>query len=278
MANNCCCFITVSTSEVAVVEDCGKFSRIAEAGLSCLNPCCCELYVGSVSLRLQELNVQMETKTKDNVFVTVHVSVQYQAIKEKVYEAFYILSDHKQQMRAYIYDVVRASLCAMTLDHSFECKEEVSQSLKVHLSEVMTDYGYSILNALVLDISPAARVRDAMNEINASKRMKEAAYQKAEGDKVVKVKRAEAEAESMYLSGVGVARQRKAIMDGLRESVVEFSSEIKGSSTKDVMDLLVLNQYFDTLQDIGKGNTKCVFLSGDTQPYRQGILEANASY
>ena len=126
-------------------------------------------------------------------------------------------------MKAYIYDVIRAALCTMTLDHSFESKEEISHSLKTHLSEVMNEYGYQILNALVLDLAPAAKVRDAMNEINASKRLKEAAYQRAEGDKIVKVKRAEAEAEAMYLSGVGVARQRKAIMEGLRY-VVHFSA------------------------------------------------------
>lgn len=125
-------------------------------------------------------------------------------------------------MKAYIFDVIRAALCSMTLDHSFASKEEISLSLKTHLSEVMTDYGYMILNALVLDLAPAAKVRDAMNEINASKRLKEAAYQRAEGDKIVKVKRAEAEAESMYLSGVGVARQRKAIMDGLRLVVFTY--------------------------------------------------------
>ena len=164
----------------------------------------------------------------------------------------------------------------MTLDHSFESKEEISHQLKTHLQEVMSLYGYTILNALVTDLSPAQKVKDgqyllviflhrrilinfisliflkncylAMNEINASKRLKEAAYQRAEGEKIVKVKRAEAEAESMYLSGVGVARQRKAIMDGLRDSIIDFSSDISGSTPKDVMDLLVLNQYFDTLQ------------------------------
>lgn len=169
-------------------------------------------------------------------------------MKEKIYNAFYTLSDHRQQMRAYIFDVCRAAVCAMTLDQAFESKEEISQSLKTHLSDTMDDYGYQILNALVLDMAPAARVRDAMNEINASKRMKEAAYQRAEGEKLVVVKRAEAEAESMYLSGIGVAKQRKAIMEGLRDSVVGFSGEITGTTTKDVMDLLILNQYFDTLQ------------------------------
>lgn len=143
-------------------------------------------------------------------------SIQYHAIRDNIYAAHYILSDHRQQMRSYVYDVIRATLPTMTLDSAFEAKEEVSVTLKQHLEKVMSEYGYAIMQALVTDLTPDARVRDAMNEINASKRLKEAAYARAEGEKVLKVKRAEAEAESMYLSGVGVARQRKAIMDGLR--------------------------------------------------------------
>jgi regulator of protease activity HflC (stomatin/prohibitin superfamily) len=218
---------------------------------------------------VQELKVDCEAKTKDNVFVQVAASVQYQVIREKVYESFYILQNPHAQMKAYVFDVIRSTLPTMDLDEAFESKEEVSMALKTHLAEVMQTYGYQILQALVTDLTPDSRVRDSMNEINASKRLKEAAYQRAEGEKVLKVKRAEAEAESMYLSGVGVARQRKAIMDGLRcsilflaiavfslilslccrhrESIMLFSTEIAGTTPKDVMDLLVLNQYFDTL-------------------------------
>lgn len=183
-------------------------------------------------------------------------------------------------MRAYVYDSIRSSLCSMTLDHAFESKEEISLQLKTHLQEIMSNYGLMIMNALVTDLTPDARVRDAMNEINASKRLKESAYQRAEGEKVLKVKRAEAEMESMYLSGCGVARQRKAIMDGLKDSIVEFSSNIHGASPKDVMDLLVLNQYFDTLQEMGNhASSRCVFLSnsGGESSMRNQILEANAA-
>lgn len=269
-----CYCITVSTSEIAVIESFGKFSKLAQAGCSVLF---CEYEVGRMSLRIQELSVSIETKTKDNVFVHVNVSVQYQAIREKIYNAFYLLSDHQVQMRAYVFDVIRSALCTMTLDHAFESKEEISHQLKMHLQETMAEYGYTILNALVIDLSPAPKVRDAMNEINASKRLKEAAYQRAEGEKIVKVKRAEAEAESMYLSGVGVARQRKAIMDGLKDSIVEFSTNIKGTNAKDVMDLLVMNQYFDTLHDIGS-HSKMIFLSGsDSGDVRSAILQANAA-
>jgi len=271
-----CCCATVSTSEVGIIESFGKFARVVDAG--CFFLCCpIEYLAARVSLRVQELNVSLETKTKDNVFVSVHVSVQYQVIKDRVYSAHYVLSDPHSQMKAYVYDSIRASLCHMTLDHSFESKEEISLSLKTHLQEIMNHYGYTILQALVTDLSPDPRVRDAMNEINASKRLKEAAYQRAEGEKILKVKKAEAEAESMYLSGVGVARQRKAIMDGLKDSIVEFQNNVAGTAPKDIMDLLVLNQYFDTLQDMGNGNTKCVFLASDSNNFRTQLLEAQAA-
>lgn len=181
------------------------------------------------------------------MFVNVACSVQFQVMTEKVYQAHYVLANTKAQMTAYVYDVIRSTIPTMTLDEAFESKEQVSVNVKAQLVEVFTTYGYIILQALVTDLSPDARVRDAMNEINASKRLKEAAYQRAEGEKVLKVKRAEADAESMYLSGVGVARQRKAIMEGLRESILLFSSEITSTSAADIMDLLILNQYFDTL-------------------------------
>ncbi len=179
--------------------------------------------------------------------MTVNCSVQYQAIRENVYSAYYVLSDHVGQMDAYIFDVIRATVPSMTLDETFESKEDISHSIKNHLQEIMRTYGFTILQALITDLVPAAVVRDAMNEINAAKRLKESAYQRAEGEKILKVKRAEAESESMYLSGVGVAKERKAIMDGLQKSVSDFSQDITAVSSKDVIDLLILNQYFDTL-------------------------------
>jgi len=271
--------MTVSTGEVAVIEYFGKFNRISDPGLICL--CApCEYIVGRQSLRVQQLTVECETKTKDNVFVQIHISVQYQVIKEKIYSAFYVLQNPHQQLTAYVYDVIRASLPGMDLDQAFESKDDISRSLKHHLEEIMSSYGFLILQALVTEMIPDQRVRNAMNEINASKRLKEAATQRAEGEKIVKVKKAEAEAESMYLSGVGVARQRKAIMDGFRDNLVEFTSSVDGSSSKEILDLLVLNQYFDTLHDVaGNPGTKCVFLSNDAGPaeMRNSILQANAS-
>jgi len=279
MSLSCCCFTQISTSEVGVIERFGKYSRFAEAGCNPLL-CPCEYLAGIVSLKVQELKVELETKTKDNVFVTIHISVQYVAVRDKVYQAYYSLTDLNQQMKSYVFDVVRASLCNLTLDQSFEAKDEISHEVKKHLAEVMDTYGYTILNALVTDLTPDDRVRNAMNEINASKRLKEAAYQRAEGEKVVKVKNAEALSESMYLQGVGVSKQRQAIMNGLQESIVDFSKIVQGTSAKEIMDLLVLTQYFDTLQEMGQ-HSRMIFLASDDNSssgaIRQAFLEAEAA-
>jgi len=254
------CVVCVNTSEVGVVERCGQYNKLASPGCNCIVwPC--EEMVGQMSLRVQSLDVRCETKTLDNVFVDVVVSVQYQVIPDSIYDAFYRLSNPRQQITAYVYDVVRSTIPNQTLDHAFEAKEEIAQSVKQTLAHTLTTYGYHILNTLVTDLTPDARVRNAMNEINANKRLKEAAYEKAEGEKILVVKSAEAEAESKYLSGVGVAKQRKAIVDGLRESISEFASHVEGTNSKDIIDLLLMTQYFDMLKDIGaKPNCSTVFI------------------
>ncbi|KAJ8605544.1 hypothetical protein CTAYLR_000106 [Chrysophaeum taylorii] len=275
----CCCFECVQTSEVGVVETCGKYDRLASAGPHFL----CYPFVamaGRVSLRVQQLDVGCETKTLDNVFVSVVISVQYSVTEESIYEAFYRLTNPEQQIRSYVYDVVRSTLPLMNLDAAFEAKEEVADSVKKSLSAVMSSYGYEIHQALVTDLSPDVKVKTAMNEINASKRLKEAAFEKAEGEKIILVKSAEAAAESKYLSGVGVARQRKAIVDGLRDSISHFSHQVHGSSPKDVIDLLLLTQYFDMLKDVGNHpNTSTFYLPSKktkSSAVRDGILQATA--
>lgn len=254
------CIVCVQQSEVGVVERCGRYSKLASAGCNCVwYPC--EQVVGRLSLRVQSLDVRCETKTSDNVFVDVNVSIQYSVIQEKVYWAFYRLQNPRQQITSYVYDVIRATIPMFTLDSAFEAKEEIAQSVKEALSQTMDSYGYLILNTLVTDMTPDMRVRNAMNEINANKRLKEAAYEKAEGEKVLVVKSAEAEAESKYLSGLGVARQRKAIVDGLRDSISEFKKDVQDSSSKDIVDLLLITQYFDMLKDVGaKPNCATVFI------------------
>mmetsp|Transcript_409 Transcript_409/g.566 ORF Transcript_409/g.566 Transcript_409/m.566 type:complete len:280 (-) Transcript_409:2139-2978(-) len=247
------CFFTVSTAEVGVVERFGKFSRMVQPGLGCVI-CPMEQLVGRLSFRVQQLDVRVETKTLDNVFITTVVSVQYQILREKVYEAFYALTNPTQQITAHVYDVMRSQLPTLELDAVFEAKEELALAVKNALSETMNQYGYQILQALITDLDPDQRVKNAMNEINSSKRLKFAVAERSEGDKILQVKSAEAEAEAKYLSGVGVAKQRKAIVDGLKSSIVDFSDGVKGSSTKDVMDLLLLTQYFDMVKDVGQAN------------------------
>ena len=154
------------------------------------------------------------------------------------------------RIQSYVFDVVRSTVPKMELDEAFTSKDEVATAVLTQLQDVMKDYGYEILNTLVTDLSPDNKVKASMNEINASKRLKEASSHKAEADKIKQVKAAEAEAEARYLSGLGVARQRKAIVQGLQESVSEFSNEV-GTRPKDVMDILLLSQYFDTLNTVG---------------------------
>lgn len=229
------------------------------------------------SYKTEYCEVSLKTKTIDNVFVVVAVACNYQVSRDGVYQAYYSLQNREGQLKAYIKDGIRTSFCTMTLDGAYAAKEEVSLDLKQSLANTFQEHGLNILSVLVREITPDAKVMTAMNEINASKRMKEAAYQRAEGEKVIMVKRAEAEAESMYLSGEGVAKQRKAIMDGLKESIVEFSASVHGTSAKDIMDLLVLNQYFDALEAIGQNpNVKVVLLPSDSNDVRNGIMEANA--
>jgi len=233
---------------------CGKYQHEAQAGLHFVCWPYCDI-PNTVSLRVQQLNVQCDTKTHDNVTVQINVAVQYQVRPEKVYDAFYKLTDAKVQIRAYIEDVVRSKIPEMTLDQAYEEKNTVAQNVKETLDAVMDEYGYQIQQALVTDLTPDNRVQLAMNEIDANRRLKEAATEKAEADKVMLVKAAEADAESKYLSGVGIARQRKAIVDGLRDSVLEFSGNVPGTGPQDVINLLMITQYFDMLKDVGNNPT-----------------------
>jgi len=235
---------------VGVVEDLGQFKQLLDPGLHCIFYPLSNV-VGRMSLRIQQLDVVCETKTKDNVFVQVGVAVQYRVLVDGAYDAYYRLTDPRNQIQSYVFDVVRSTVPRMDLDDAFVSKDEVGSAVLTQLRDVMKDYGYEIKKTLVTDLAPDNRVKASMNEINASRRLKEAASHKAEADKVKQVKAAEAEAEARYLSGLGVARQRKAIVHGLQESVGSFSSEVEGATPKDVMDILLLTQYFDTLASVG---------------------------
>eukprot|EP00922_Rhytidocystis_sp_ex-Travisia-forbesii_P029188 GHVS01042742.1.p1 GENE.GHVS01042742.1~~GHVS01042742.1.p1 ORF type:complete len:284 (-),score=37.37 GHVS01042742.1:267-1118(-) len=266
-----CCY-SVPNDKVYVVEQCGKFSKLAHPGLLVLPlPCVCTV-AGRVSTRIGQIDVLVETKTKDNVFVQINVSVQFVVRMDKVFEAHYSLQNHVEQIRSYVFDVVRSTVPNQNLDDVFESKDEIATSVKQQLKQTMDAFGYSIVKTLVTDINPDQRVKNAMNEINASKRNRIAAQEKAEADKLLAVKRAEAEAEAKYLQGAGIARQRKAIVEGLRDSVSDFRSNMKGMEAKDVLDLVLITQYFDTLKDIGLSSGKqTIFV-----PHNPGSLSALA--
>lgn len=241
---------TVRQQTAAIVERFGKFKKISSAGLNFKIPLIDKI-AGRVSLRVQQLDVRVETKTKDNVFVFVVVSVQYYVLPTKVVDAFYRLQNPQEQITAYVFDTVRARVPNVVLDQLFETKDDIANAVKTELDSVMDDFGYGIVKALVTDIDPDAKVKVSMNEINAAQRLREAAIQQAEADKIRVVKAAEGEAESKALQGQGIANQRKAIIEGLRESVESFSSAVDGVNSQDVMNLVMMTQYFDTLKELG---------------------------
>jgi regulator of protease activity HflC (stomatin/prohibitin superfamily) len=279
--------VCINESDVAILERCGKFHGLARPGCHFLN--CCEgvAVKGIITSRLRPLDVRCETKTKDNVFVTLKVNIQYLIAAEKEYQAFYSLDNHESQIQAYVFDVVRSSVPKMPLDSVFEQKEEIAKAVKSELCKCMEEYGWTILQCLIAEIEPDHKVKAAMNEINAAQRNRVATVDKAEAEKILVVKQAEAEAESKYLGGVGIARQRKAIADGLRDSVLTFTDNVPGAVARDVMDLVLITQYFDTLKDLGeKSHASVIFLpqasgaSGaggmSSEQIRAGMLEAHA--
>jgi len=276
----CCCCKCVNTGEIGLIEKFGRFNRVARAGFTFVMwPL--EDIAGLQTLRVQQLDVLTESKTKDDVTVHVKVAVQYQVIPDKVYDAFYRLTRPELQIRAYVDDVVRSTMPRMTLDTAFEAKEDVARSVKESLDKVMHEYGYQIMQALVTDLQPDVKVRNAMNEINAAKRQKLAAAEKAEADKILLVKAAEAESEAKYLSGVGVARQRKAIVDGFKDSVLDFTGGVEGTTPKDIINMMMVTQYLDMLKDVGQCPTNSTTFvphsigGGDTgSQVRDGLMQA----
>ncbi|KAK1282652.1 Hypersensitive-induced response protein 1 [Acorus calamus] len=245
------CCIQVDQSTVAIKEQFGKFDEVLEPGCHCLPWIFGKRIAGQLSLRLQQLDVKCETKTKDNVFVNVVASIQYRALADKASDAFYKLSNTRSQIQAYVFDVIRASVPKLNLDDAFEQKNDIARAVENELEKAMSAYGFEIVQTLIVDIEPDERVKRAMNEINAAARMRVAANEKAEAEKILQIKKAEGEAESKYLSGLGIARQRQAIVDGLRDSVLGFSVNVPGTTAKDVMDMVLVTQYFDTMKEIG---------------------------
>jgi len=240
---------TVRTYTAGVVERFGKFNRVAQPGLHVLVPWC--ETVRFMDLQIRQADVNVETKTKDNVFVTIPVSVQYQVLPDKVFEAYYKLSSPQKQIESYVFNSILGHVPTLTLDEAFEQQATISAAVKRELDAVMSEFGYNILKALVTDIVPDAKVKAAMNDINAAQREQTAAQARGEAEKILKVKQAEAEAQSKALQGEGVAKQRQAIIQGLQASVEQFQTAVEGSTARDVMSMVLLTQYFDTLRDIG---------------------------
>jgi regulator of protease activity HflC (stomatin/prohibitin superfamily) len=273
---------TVEQQTVAIVQRLGRFQREAGPGIHMKIPLIDQI-VSRLNLRVQQLDVQVETKTEDNVFVHMLVSVQYFVLPEKIYEAQYKLDDARRQITSYVFDVVRAQVPKIKLDDVFERKDDIAEAVKVELSHVMEGFGYGIVKALVTDIEPDARVKEAMNEINAAQRMRVAANEKGEAERILKVKLAEGDAQSKALQGRGIADQRQAIVAGLRDSVDEFQRSVPGTTAKDVMNLVLMTQYFDMLKEIGASTRSTAILiphspghlSSLTEQIRTAMIEAD---
>lgn len=272
---------TVEQQTVRIVERFGKFLKMGRPGLNFKLP-----LIDSVSrpfdMKLQQLTVASETKTKDNVFVRIDVAIQYEPIPEKVYEAYYRLQNPGNQITSYVYDSVRSQVPELTLDDVFLQKNTIADSIEKALEEHMTEFGYSVVKVLVIDVVPDKQVQDAMNEIQAATRLAQAAQQKGEAAKTLVVKNAEAEAESKKLQGEGIANQRKAIIEGLKESIASMAEAV-GVDSKEVMNLVLLTQYFDTMKEVGTGSgSKVVFLPSSpggmrnfADEIRTAIMSAN---
>src|SRR6478736_3443819 len=256
-------FFTVKQQTSVIIERFGKFMSVRNSGLQFKIPLI-DRIAGRVNLRIQQLDVLIETKTKDNVFIKMKVSVQFKVIQEHVYEAFYKLEYPHDQITAYVFDVVRAEVPKLILDDVFERKDDIAVAVKRELNEAMTTYGYDIINTLVTDIDPDIQVKNAMNRINAADREKTAAEFEGESTRIRIVAKAKAEAESKRLQGQGIADQRREIARGLVESV-EVLNKV-GINSQEASALIVITQHYDTLQAIGADtNSNLILLPNSPQ-------------
>ncbi len=248
---------TVKQQTALVVERFGKFHSVRTAGLQFKIPIL-DRTAGRINLKIQQLDVVVETKTKDNVFVRLKVSVQFNVLSDSIYDAFYKLQNPTEQITAYVFDTVRAEVPKMRLDDVFERKDDVALAIRRELEEAMNDYGYGIIKALVTDIDPDQAVKNAMNHINAAERQKLAAEYEAESERIRIVARAKAEAESKRLQGQGIADQRREIARGLEESV-DLLNKV-GINSQEASALILVTQHYDTLQQIGQHSNSNLIL------------------
>ena len=256
-------FFTVKQQSAAIIERFGKFLSIRHSGLQMKIPLI-DKVAGRLSLKIQQLDVIVETKTLDDVFVRLKISVQYMVIRDKVYDAFYRLDYPHEQITSYVFDVVRAEVPKMKLDDVFVKKDDIAIAVKTELNDAMLDYGYDIIKTLVTDIDPDAQVKAAMNRINASEREKVAAQYEGDAQRILIVEKAKAEAESKRLQGQGIADQRREIARGLEESV-EVLNKV-GINSQEASSLIVVTQHYDTLQSIGEHvNSNLILLPNSPQ-------------
>lgn len=242
--------LIVREATAVVIERLGKFRRIVTPGFTLIIPFV-DRKAAVINLRVQQLDVTVETKTLDNVFVNLQVSVQFKVGQDQVKEAYYSMDNPRNQISSYVFDDVRAEVPKLELDDVFAKKEDIALAVQQNIHESMDEYGYHILKALITDIDPDHKVKDAMNRINAAKRDKEAALEEGEGKKIKIIKEAEAEAEAKRLSGEGIARQRLEIVRGFKESVEDFKKSLEQVTHEEIMQFVLMTQYFDTIKDIG---------------------------
>ena len=269
-------FFTVKQQSAAIIERFGKFHSIRQSGLQMKIPLV-DRVAGRLSLKITQLDVIVETKTKDDVFVRLKVSVQYKVIKDKVEDAFYKLDYPHDQITSYVFDVVRAEVPKMILDDVFLKKDDIAIAVKSELNEAMSDYGYDIIKTLVTDIDPDAQVKEAMNRINAADREKTAAQYEGDAARILIVERAKAEAESKRLQGQGIADQRREIARGLEESVQVLNKV--GINSQEASALIVVTQHYDTLQSIGQHtNSNLILLPNSPQAGSNMLNDMLASF
>lgn len=250
----------VRQQSVAIVERFGRYQKIATSGIHMRLPFGIDKIAARIQLRLLQSEIVVETKTKDNVFVMMNVATQYRVNEQNVTDAYYKLMRPEAQIKSYIEDALRSSVPKLTLDELFEKKDEIALEVQHQVAEEMTTYGYIIVKTLITKVEPDAEVKQSMNEINAAQRKRVAAQELAEADKIKIVTAAEAEAEKDRLHGVGIAQQRKAIVDGLAESIAELKETNVGMSEEQIMSILLTNQYLDTLNTFAVKGNQTLFL------------------
>ena len=250
----------VRQQSVAIVERFGRYQKIATSGIHMRLPFGIDKIAARIQLRLLQSEIVVETKTKDNVFVMMNVATQYRVNEQNVTDAYYKLMRPEAQIKSYIEDALRSSVPKLTLDELFKKKDEIALEVQHQVAEEMTTYGYIIVKTLITKVEPDAEVKQSMNEINAAQRKRVAAQELAEADKIKIVTAAEAEAEKDRLHGVGIAQQRKAIVDGLAESIAELKEANVGMSEEQIMSILLTNQYLDTLNTFAAKGNQTLFL------------------